>query len=54
MVLWGGYKVMTSAGDPKKYTEGGKVILYAAVGYGILLLAKGVTAIIESVVYDII
>ena len=50
MTLWGGFKIMTSAGNAVKYTEGGKIILYAAVGFGILLLAKGVTAIIELVI----
>lgn len=54
MVLWGGFLVMTSVGESARYIKGGKVILYAAVGYGILLLAKGVTAIIESIVYDTI
>lgn len=54
MVLWGGFYVMTSAGESARYTKGGKIILYAAVGYGILLLAKGATAIIESIIYDII
>lgn len=48
MVLWGAWKITTSAGDAAKVKEGGKIIGYAALGFGIMLLAGGVTEIIQS------
>lgn len=48
MAMYGAYKIITSAGDPKKAQEGGKVILYAALGFGLLLISKGIVAIVQS------
>ncbi len=48
MVMYGAYKIITSAGDPAKAKEGGNVILYAAVGFGLLLLSNGLVAIVQS------
>ena len=48
MVLWGAFLIITSAGKPEKVQQGGKAILWAAVGFGILLLSQGITDIIES------
>jgi hypothetical protein len=49
MVLVGAFKLITSAGDPEKVSEGKKTILYAAVGFAIALLAGGIVSIIKSV-----
>lgn len=51
MVMWGAFVIITSAGDPKKAKKGGMIILWAAVGFAILLLANGVTSIIESILW---
>ena len=48
MVLWGAFLIITSAGDPKKIENGRKTIIWAIVGFGILLLGQGVVSIIES------
>ena len=48
MVLWGAFKIITSAGNPKAVSEGGNIIFYAAVGFCLLLLADGITGIILS------
>jgi len=48
MAMYGAYKIIISAGDPKKAQEGGKTILYAALGFGLLLISKGIVAIIQS------
>ena len=48
MAMYGAYKIITSAGDPKKAQEGGNVILYAALGFGLLLISKGIVAIVQS------
>ena len=48
MVMYGAYKIIISAGDPKKVQEGGKAIFYAALGFGLLLISKGIVAIVQS------
>jgi len=48
MIIYGGFQILTAGGDPKKFEEGKKAILYAVVGYGIILLAEGVILIIQN------
>ena len=49
MVVVGGALVMTSGGSAEKITQGKNIILWTAVGFFILLLAKGIMAMIESI-----
>jgi hypothetical protein len=49
MVLWGGFKMMTSSGNPEKFSSGKKTLLYAAVGFVVVLLANSVVSIIGSI-----
>lgn len=48
MVLWGGFQMMTSAGDPEKFSSGRQTIVYAAVGFLVVLLANSVATIIQN------
>ncbi|MDP3947499.1 MAG: hypothetical protein Q8Q41_02305 [bacterium] len=48
MVIYGGFQILTAGGDPEKFKTGGKTILYAAVGYGIIIISKGVTLILKQ------
>ena len=48
MILYGTYKIITSAGDPAKVKEGGNVIFYATLGFGLLLISNGIVSIIQS------
>jgi len=50
MVLVGAFQMMTSAGDPEKFSKGRKTILYAAIGFAIALIAGGVANLIKNVV----
>jgi uncharacterized membrane protein len=50
MVLVGAFQITTSAGDPEKFSQGRKTILYAAIGFAIALVATGVTSIIKSLI----
>lgn len=49
MVLWGGFKMMTSSGDPEKFSSGKKTLLYAAIGFVVVLLANSAVSIIGSI-----
>jgi hypothetical protein len=49
MVLWGGFEMMTAAGDPEKFSTGRNTILYAAIGFVVVLLANSATSIIGSI-----
>lgn len=49
MLLYGGYQMMFAGGDPEKFKSGKTTILYATLGFAIILIAKGAEAIIKSV-----
>ena len=48
MVLVGAFQMMTAAGNPEKFSQGRKTILYAAIGLFVLIIAGGITSIIQS------
>jgi len=48
MVLVGGFQMMTSAGDPEKFSSGKKTLTYAAIGLVVILLAGGFASFIKS------
>jgi len=48
MIVWGGVVILTAAGAPEKVQTGRQVILYAAVGLVIILIANGLVATITS------
>ena len=50
MILVGGYQIMASGGNEEKLRKGKNTIIYAVVGYAVILLASGVAAVIQSVV----
>ena len=49
MVLVGAFQILTSAGDPEKAKKGRNTILYAVIGFAFVLLAEGVSFIIQDV-----
>ncbi len=49
MVLYGGFQMMTAAGDPEKFSKGRKTLLYAAIGFLVVLLAGQVVNIIKAI-----
>lgn len=49
MVIIGGGQIMFAAGDPKKFETGKKTIVYAVIGFGILLVSKGVALLVVSI-----
>ncbi len=48
-VLIGGFQLLTAAGNVEKVTTGRRTIIYAAVGYGIILISYGLSAIIKDI-----
>jgi CBS domain containing-hemolysin-like protein len=49
MVIVGAFQMMTAAGDPTKFGNGKKTLLYAAVGFVIVLFASSVVPLLKSV-----
>ena len=49
MVLYGGFIILTAGGSPEKFKTGKDVILYAVIGYIIILVSWGVIYIIGEI-----
>lgn len=49
-IIVGGYKMITSAGDPKEFETGKKALLYAAIGLVVILIAKAIVSFIQNIV----
>jgi hypothetical protein len=49
MVVWGGFQMMTAAGNPEKFSEGKKTLLYAAIGFVVVIFASSVVPVLKSV-----
>jgi len=48
ILLVGGFQIMTAAGDPEKVSTGKKTLLYAVIGFAIILISGSVAALIQS------
>jgi hypothetical protein len=48
MVLWGAFQIITAAGRSEAVARGGKTILWAAAGFGLLLIGRGAAMILQS------
>ncbi len=53
MFLWGGYRYVTSQGEPEKVSEANKTLLYAAVGVIVAIVAFGLPIVISSFFYGV-
>ncbi len=49
VVLVGAFNIMTAGGNPEKVKKGTQIILYAAIGFGVILFAKGIISVIKHV-----
>ena len=49
MVIAGGFMFITGGGDPAKITQGKQLLLWTVVGLTVILLAKGLVAVLRSV-----
>lgn len=48
--LWGGFLLMTAAGEPEKVTKGRQWIMWAGVGVVVALLAKAIPGLVRAIV----
>lgn len=49
MVIYGGFFILTAGGNPEKFKTGKDVILYAVIGYIIILVSWGIIYIIGEI-----
>ena len=49
MIIIGAFVMVTSAGDPKRAANGKKIILYTIIGFSIILLARGISALVYRI-----
>lgn len=48
MILVGGFQMMTAAGNKENYSKGKKTLLYAVIGFVVVLLAGSVASLIQK------
>ncbi len=49
MFVWGAFQLLGAGGNPEKVIQGRHTITWAVVGYGLLILSKGIGLIIQDV-----
>ncbi len=48
MILFAAFQIMSAGGNEEQVTRGKKTILYAVVGFAIILVSKGITMIVKQ------
>jgi hypothetical protein len=49
MALVGGFQMIMSGGNPEKFASGRKTLMYAAIGFAVVVIAGGVAQIVKSI-----
>lgn len=49
IIVIGAFQMLLSQGKPDSITTGKKTILYAVIGYIIILISKGIVSIVENI-----
>ena len=49
MVLWGGFQILTSAGNPSQVDKGKQTLLWAVLGTVVILIAGGIAELIKNI-----
>ncbi len=47
-IIWGGFQILTAGDNENKYKSGKNTIMYAVIGYAIILLAGGLISVIKE------
>ena len=50
IIIVAGYYFVTSMGDPARITSARKMVLYAMIGLGIILVAEAIVVLIKTVI----
>ena len=50
MVIFGGFSIVTAAGDPSKVTSGRNMIMYAMIGFAVALFASAIPNVVKTLV----
>ena len=50
MIIIAGFYFVTAGGDPKRFTTGRDILVWVAVGIAIVLLAKGLLAVLKGII----
>jgi len=50
MILVGGFQILTARDNPEKITKGKTTIMYAVIGFVIVLISKGVALILLKII----
>jgi hypothetical protein len=49
MILWAAFQLMTAGGNPEKVSNAKRTILYAVVGFVVLMFASSVVLVLEDI-----
>ncbi len=49
-IILGGFKVMTSGGDPDKLGSGKKTLTYSAIGFGIIMVSYFLVKVVFKII----
>ncbi|MEZ4156925.1 MAG: pilin [Candidatus Paceibacterota bacterium] len=49
MIIVGAWQMLVSAGNPEGFKKGQRTIVYAVIGFAVILLANGISALIKYV-----
>lgn len=49
MVIWGAFLILTASGKPDNLKKGRMVIMWAIIGFIIILAAEGVTELLQDI-----
>ena len=50
MVVFAGFTFLTAGGNPAQFTKARGLLLWTAVGFGVILLAKGLTTVLRQII----
>lgn len=50
MIIIAGYYFVTSRGEPERISTAKKIVLYTSIGLIIILMAKGIVALVETII----
>lgn len=50
MVLYGAFQMLTAGGKAEQFMKGNKTIMYAAIGFAIVLIGRGVISLVQQLI----